>query len=180
MAFTPDEQVLENVYAHICVIEYQKQGFPRAHCIFFMTSISKVNLPNQTFSDKIMSAKIRSMQKFLLLQVVIKHNNHAPYGRLNPSAVCMLDIICSKQFSKDSAFETGHDEAKMCVTYRRRSPDNGGETAPWTYRTSERASITGTIDDSRVVPYCPTYRSCFDAIPTSSFAFLESTELSIS
>lgn len=155
MAFVIDEKVFGEVKAHVRVIEFQKRGLPHAHCIFFMTPASKVNLLNPTFVDTIISAEILDEQHRLLRQIVLKHNMHNPCGHLNPFAVCMIDNICSKRFPKDFVDETGHDEAQLYVMYRRRSPDSGGETALWIYRTPEGSSVTGTIDNSWVVPYSP-------------------------
>lgn len=78
---------------------------------------------------------------------------HNLCAHFNPSAVCMTDSFYSKQFPKYFVNETGHDEA-LYVTYRRRSPDSGGQSAPWAYRTLAVASIAGTVDDVWVVCYC--------------------------
>lgn len=92
------------------------------------------------------------MQNSRLRQVILKRNI---YVRLNFSAVCIIENICSKHFLIGFVGETGHDESHLSATYRRKSPNDGCKTAPWTYCTAEGPSITGTEDNSRVVPYCP-------------------------
>lgn len=119
-----------------------------------MTPQSKTYLLDPTFTDTIILAEIPSKQSNHFRQVFLKHKIHNPRGHLNPSSVCMMDNFFSKNFPKYFVDETGHDEAQHYVTCRRRSPDSGGKTASWIYRTPHKPSITRTMDNSWVVRYC--------------------------
>lgn len=58
----------------------------------------------------------------------------------------MIDNICSKNFPKDFFNETRHNETQIYITYGRRSFTFGYETAPTTYHTREKSSITRTLN----------------------------------
>lgn len=116
MAFVIDEKIFGDVKAHVRVIEYLKRGLPHAHCIFSMNTVSKVNLLNPAFVDRIISADFPDEPHLLLRQVVLKHNMQNPCVHLDPSTVCMTDRICSKHFPKPFVDDIGHDKAQMCVT----------------------------------------------------------------
>ena len=74
---------------------------------------------------------------------------HGPYGHTNPSASCMKDEKCSKNFpgSFIQNTETGRDSYP---NYRRRSPGDGGKTATKTLKNNKFQ-----IDNRWVVPHNP-------------------------
>lgn len=90
--------------------------------IFFFVHIMKGNLLDPTLIETVQPARIFSVQNFLLLQAVIRHNIHTPCNHLNLCAVCKIDDMYSKHFPKDYIDKTGHDESQLYVVYRRGSP----------------------------------------------------------
>lgn len=57
----------------------------------------------------------------------------------------------------------------MYVTYCRQYLDSGGGKAPWTYRTPEGASITGTNNTTWAVLYCPDLAGMFQCLLNVEF-----------
>lgn len=107
------KKLIREMKAYVCLTELQKRMLPHAHCNFFMTQTSKINLLNPSFIDRTTSAEFPSVQNSLLEQVGFKHNIH------NLSAFCMIDNIYFKHFPKDFVDETSDDESQIYVTYRR-------------------------------------------------------------
>lgn len=140
--------------AYVVVIVFQKRCLLRAHCIFSMMPQSKSSLLDSIFIDTIIPSKVSDEQNKYLRQVIRKHNLPNPCSRLSPSAVCMMYNYFSRNFPKDSDDEAGHSDAQLYVTYRRRSHKTGDKTASGIFRITQRAPITGTVNNSWVVSYC--------------------------
>ncbi len=60
---------------------------------------------------------------------MLQHMIHNPCGSHNPAALCMGDRGCKKNFPKPFRSETQQSESEQYIPYRRRSPEEGGETA---------------------------------------------------
>lgn len=67
MAFVIDGKVFGEEKTHVRDIKFHRKGLSPAHCIFFMTTASKVNLLNPAFVDTIISGEIPD-EKHLLLR----------------------------------------------------------------------------------------------------------------
>lgn len=85
-----------------------------------------------------------------LHRLVIGNMIHGHCSTHNPSAPCMKNGRCDKNFPKNLIKDTLTNE-KGYPLYRRRSPDDGGFVAKITIRSKGQV----TIDNSWVVPYCP-------------------------
>lgn len=115
---------------------------------------AKTNLLDSTFIDPTISAENHYEQNNLLRQVILSHNIRNQCGHLNPFAVFMIDGFCLENFLKAIVDETGHGEAHLYVMYRVRFSNTGGETTPWIYWTPQGSSITLTVNNLWVEPYC--------------------------
>lgn len=90
----------------------------------------------------------------------------------------MIENVFSKQFPKLFVHKTEYVKAQMYVTYLRRPPNDGSETATWTYRSPKGASITGTVDNSWIVSYCPVISVMFQCRLNVELCVSEYVELS--
>ena len=70
-------------------------------------------------------------------------------------------VECLKYFPKPFRNETGSEEGDYYISYRRRSPENGGETAKRDCRVGNRTEQMD-IDNSWVVPYNETLSRVFN------------------
>lgn len=80
--------------------------------------------------DEKFSAEIPSTEDPVLRELVLKNLIHNPCGAHDEGAVCMRDGKCTKKFPKQFVRETGHEEDHYYMTYRRRSPADGGVSTP--------------------------------------------------
>lgn len=87
---------------------------------------------------------------------MLKHDLHRPYQELYTTLVCNKKGHRSKMFSKEFFEKTRQREDEFRVTCRRCRPFVGEENGLWRYDTPDRSEILATVDNSRVVPYCPT------------------------
>ena len=123
-------QVFGEVRCWMYSIEWQKRGLPDCHALI--------------------SAEIPDPERDPgLFEVVTKFMIHGPCGILNDKCPCMKDGKCSKQYPWNLHEETvsgkdGYPE------YRRRSPEDGGQSFTSTVRGNRM-----TIDNRWVVPYSP-------------------------
>ncbi len=116
------------VIARVRVIEFQSAGFRTRTAYSFSTRISKNSLRNPEKVDEIISAEIPGEEDADLRRIVLQHMVHNPCGEQNPSAVCMGDNGCKKYFPKPFRCDTQQSENEHYISYRRRSPKDGGET----------------------------------------------------
>ena len=87
-----------------------------------------------------------------LFDIIIKNNIHGPCDTLNPNSPCMDDRgkkYCTKEFPKAFQNETSLTEYTY-PKYRRRSPENGGNTA---VKMVMVRGVPIVVDNSTVVPY---------------------------
>ncbi len=123
------DKIFGEVVAHVRVIEFQKRGLPHAHCIFILHQASKNALRNRARVDTVISAELPPENDDDLPELVLQHMVHNPCGSHNPAAVCMGDRGCKKNFPKPFRSETQQSESEHYISYQRRSPEKGGETA---------------------------------------------------
>ena len=140
---------------HMYSIEWQKRGLPHAHILVWLENRIR---PEQI--DSIISAELPDPEADpRLFEIVLKNMVHGPCGWLNPRSPCMDEHFkCTKKFPKSFIAETqtGNDGYPL---YRRRSPNNGGHAT--VIEGSDGSQMP--IDNSWIVPYCPTLSRMFNA-----------------
>ena len=145
-------QVLGKVNALTSMIEFQKRGLPHAHILLIMSDEDKPRTPEDI--NRVVSAEIPDVTVNPDLHAIItKHMVHGPCGPINENSPCMETTsdgkVCGKDFPKEFQEHTVIN-ANGYPLYRRRSPENGGNT--------HNTSVKGqdfTIDNRWVVPYSP-------------------------
>ena len=117
--------------AYVGTQEQQKRkGLHHTHTLITLSDTPRE--PSDV--DKIVCAEIPDKDANpKLYDIIIKNNLHGPCGLLNPDCPCMETDdrgrkYCSKEFPKDFQDETSLTEYTY-PKYRRRSPENGGNTA---------------------------------------------------
>lgn len=136
-----------NLHAWLYNIEFQKRGLPHAHLLLWLSLDSKIH-PDMI--DDIVSAEIPDKETDpILTDLVVNNMIHGPCGTINPSAPCMKDGKCTKNFPKNFLHHTemGNDSYPQ---YRRREPNYGGKVATKHVNQQEKP-----IDNRWVVPYNP-------------------------
>ncbi len=114
--------------AHVRVIEFQKRGSPHAHCIFILDQAWKNSLRNPSRVDDVISAELSPEDDDVLREVVLQHMIHNPCGSNNP-AQCAWRPRTQEKLPKPFRSETQQIESEHYISYRRWSPEEGGETA---------------------------------------------------
>jgi hypothetical protein len=98
--------------AHVYTIEFQKRGLPHAHILIFVDDSSHLRTPEQV--DATICAEIPDpLTHKCLYDLVTTHMIHTPCGDENPTASCMKDGKCSKNYPRPcqtftSLTEDGH------------------------------------------------------------------------
>jgi len=109
------------VFAYVYVVEFQKRGLPHAHILLILASEDKIHSVEEY--DTIISAEIPDPIIYpLAYETVTTTMMHGPCGILNPSAPCMKNGICKKQYPKNFQENTQESENGYPI-YRRR--ENG-------------------------------------------------------
>lgn len=136
--------------AYMYSIEWQKRGLPHAHILIW--------LGEQIRSDRIddiISAEIPCpVRDPKLHEIVLKCMRHGPCGLDKPSAPCNDSRhVCTKNYPRPFINETQTAENGYPL-YRRRSPDNGGQSVK-----------VGdfTVDNRWIVPHSPFLCRMFNA-----------------
>ena len=136
------KEIFGKVRCHAYAIEWQKRGLPHIHLLTWL--YEKVR-PDDI--DKVISAELPDPEADpILYELVKKHMVHGPCGERNMSSPCMENGRCTKKYPRDFASETQTGENGYPL-YRRRSPDQGGNTA--------ELSPGRTVDNRWIVPYNP-------------------------
>ena len=134
--------------AHLAVIEFQKRGLPHAHILIFIERGQRPFTPEEI--DLLVCAELPdptlSEQSRELFDIVVKCMVHNECGRSKPDAVCMVNGECSKHFPKEYQSTTVIPERGLYPLYRRRSPEDGGQSTVVAGR---------TITAKNIVPYSP-------------------------
>ena len=109
------------VVAYVYVIEFQKRGLPHAHILLILAPEDKIHSVEKY--DSIISAEIPDPTMYpLAYETVAACMMHGPCGALNPSAPCMKDGVCQKNYPKNFQENTKENDNGYPI-YRRR--DNG-------------------------------------------------------
>ena len=142
--------------AHLWVVEFQKRGLPHAHILIILADEDRPKTREQI--DQVVTAELppnpsepgipaeEKARRQPLWDIVLTNMIHGPCGAQNPHCVCMENGVCTKRFPKPFQAQTLVDEATSHPTYRRRSPQDGGQTVQKDGK---------TINNSWVVPYSP-------------------------
>lgn len=86
--------------AHIYTIEFQKRGLPHMHLLIFLARPDKL-LDPETVDSCIRAEWPDPATEPVLFEVVKTCMVHGPCGALNPSAPCMDNGCCTKNYPKD-------------------------------------------------------------------------------
>lgn len=150
---TIKKEIFNKVNCYSLSIEWQKRGLSHCHILIWLET--KIR-PNEI--DLIISAELPDKNiDPILHEMVLKHMCHSPCGDINRSSPCMMNEICSKKYPKAFISDTQTADDGY-PSYRRRSPEDGGQTAT--------LNIRGNlidIDNRWIVPYCPVLLRCFNA-----------------
>ena len=148
-------QVLGKVVAHMEVIEFQKRGLPHCHILLILADHDR--LVTKDFVDSVITAELppsphevddpdQKAARQRLQDIVVKSMLHGPCGPSNPNSPCMENGKCTKNFPKEFLKETLVDRENSYATYRRRKPEDGGQTV-------KHPSSGLQIDNRWIVPY---------------------------
>ena len=145
--------------AYLWVIEFQKRGLPHIHILIILAQGQRPKTTQQV--DNIVSAELppnpnehgitdeEKSRRKPLWDIVTSNMIHGPCGKDNPNSPCMknaIDSKCPKKFPKPFFKGTIIDDDMSHPIYRRRSPEDGGQTGIINFQ---------TIDNRWVVPYNP-------------------------
>lgn len=135
-------KIFGKVIAYVYVIEFQKRGLPRLHCLLTLAESNKLKDADEV--DKIICAELPP-DNTRLLDIITATMIHGPCGNRNANAPCMVDGSCSKDYPKEFSETTVID----ChwPKYRRR---NDGRTV-----LLKKHNISTLVDNRDVVPYNP-------------------------
>ena len=143
-------QIFGRVIAYVGTQEQQKRkGLHHTHTLITLEAVPR----NPEDVDRMISAEIPDkMLNPELFKIIVKNNIHGPCGAINKQSPCMeVDdrgrLFCTKEFPKSFQDETSLTEFTY-PKYRRRSPENGGNTAIKMLKGKEIV-----VDNSTVVPY---------------------------
>lgn len=107
--------------AFIYNVEWQKRGLPHTQILLWLA-----NKVQPDSIDAIISAKIPDKQQDPILHnIFIKNMIHGSCGFHNHASPYMKENICSKKYPKHFISEKQYGDNSY-PTYRRMSPDNGG------------------------------------------------------
>ena len=140
------KEIFGRVVAYVYVIEFQKHGLPHLHLLVVLEDNLRLRTPAEI--DSCISAQWPNpVTEPLLFETVKSTMVHGPCRHLNPSAPCMQNGHCTKQYPKQfEPFTRTTDDGYLA--YAR---PNDGDTYP--------ISITGLgtveLDNRWIVPYNP-------------------------
>ena len=111
--------------ACIHVVEFQKRGLPHAHILIILAAEDKIR--DTDAIDNLICAEFPDASTDPELFAIVSENMvHGPCGRLDPTCVCMVDGICSKEFPKPYRDETNPNVDGFPL-YKRRNNNAGVE-----------------------------------------------------
>merc|ERR1712214_63135 len=136
------------------VIEFQKRGLPHCHILIILADHDRDMTPE--FVDSIVTAELppspddtddptEKEQRQRLQDIVMNSMVHGPCGASDPSKPCMEDGQCTKRFPKEFQKATIVDHDNNYATYKRRSPEQGGQVV--------KNKNGREVDNSWIVPY---------------------------
>ena len=92
-----DSGIFGKAVGYVFTIEFQKRGLPHMHCIIFLDPESKLHTLKQI--DSLLFSEFPEDNPEML-ELVKKFMVHKPCGAENPTAPCMKDGKCPKNFPK--------------------------------------------------------------------------------
>ncbi|VDK42808.1 unnamed protein product [Cylicostephanus goldi] len=134
-----EKNILGRVAAYVGVVEWQKRGLPHCHMLLIMTANSKPRNSDQI--DAVVQACLPDKATNpRLFDIVVSNMVHRNCGATSPTAPCMINGRCSKNFPKEFREETAIS-ADGYPKYKR--PNNG-----------RSVQIGNEVFDNRhIVPY---------------------------
>ena len=150
------KQIFGTVVAHVWTIEFQKRGLPHAHMLFILTG--RQHCWQEV--DRYVCAELPDRAVHRRLHDIVV--NCMLHGVCGPGSACYRDGSCSKGFPKPFRRQTtmGDDSYPL---YRRRSPQDGGQTYTKYVRAASRRRTT-------IAGSCRTTRTyCCVTTPTSTW-----------
>jgi len=151
------EKIFGDVIAWVYSVEWQKRGLPHSHILIWCSTPIRSNQIDEVISAEIPDPTIDPV----LHEIVCKHMIHGPCGEFNRNSPCMVNGKCSKGFPKEYIEETQTGE-RGYPQYRRRKPDNGGQSISKRIKVNNRF-LTVQVDNRWVVPYSPILLRMFNA-----------------
>lgn len=143
------DKIFGTVIAHYGIEEWQKRGLPHFHWLATMHPDDVPKTPEDY--DRIVSAEIPDKKKNpILYELVRKYMVHGPCNAKSPC--CQNDKKeCEKKFPKNYQTHTTVSE-NGAVTYRRKSPQEGGHTL---MKQMKGENLPIKIGNQFIVPYNP-------------------------
>ena len=143
-------EIFGKVLAITHTIEYQKRGLPHAHILVTIQEQDRCHSANDL--DNVVCAEIppgpspecnmqENNQRIMLRNLILDQNTHHCINN-----VCVRNNVCKSGYPKPFLTNSYLDPEESYALYRRRSPQNGGETAEYKGK---------YVDNSMVVPYNP-------------------------
>ena len=123
-----EKHVFGRVIAHMYTIEFQKRGLPHMHLLLILDPDDDIKTTEDL--DRLISAEIPDKDEDPeLYEIICANQLHGPCGCLGPNRPCMQNDNhkCRFHFPQDFVQET-HFKENAYPAYRRRSPEDGGNT----------------------------------------------------
>ncbi|XP_026381746.1 uncharacterized protein LOC113276364 [Papaver somniferum] len=113
-----EKNVFGRMVGYVYTIEFQKRGLPHMHMLIFLDKEDKIHTPEQV--DKIVCAEFPDdKQDPELFRTIQRCMVHGPCGARKPSAFCMENGKCTKNYPKQYAESTSISDNGYPI-YRRR------------------------------------------------------------
>ena len=138
------KHVLGREIAHTYVVEFQKRGLPHAHILLIMKEEDRPKAADQY--DAAVSAEFSDNPVIRKVQSEFMIHRCTDYCRDDKNT---KNCCCKKGYPKPFCQHTV-DSDNSYPNYRRRSPDDGGQTVVIKNKTTQK---TTTFDNRRVVPH---------------------------
>ena len=143
--------------------EWQKRGLPHTHTLVWCVN----KIPTSQMDDMICAELPDPHADPILYETIKTQMLHGPCGTINPASLCMENGKCKKRYPRAALQETqtGHDGYPR---YRRRLPEDGGQTCMLTLR----GGVQVEVDNTWVVPHnkvlCKTFNAHINVESCSS------------
>ena len=147
-----EDEPFGKLAAFLPVIDFQKRGLVHAQIISFLDDVTLFSQQDPSKIDNLISVEIPLITSPHLREFVVKHMIHAPCSN-HPDSRCMREGQYSKTLPKPFRSVTASIEGVNYVSYRRLSPEEGGESEVRTKKSNVSGICKVAIDNSKVVPY---------------------------
>ena len=145
----------------IYVIEFQKRGVPHAHILAILNRVGLIH-PDEIEKYTVAEIPNRILDLELWTQVTQKMI-HNPCGSFNPESPCCKynNGTCKHRYPKPYSSQSYFSEEDGSPIYRRRSPEEGGQTHSTTFVVNNH-DVEYELSNKDVVPYNPWLLRMFD------------------